>query len=44
MVKRPFLSVRALRVTLPLSDVTVMVARSTGRLSGPVTRPRMTSL
>ena len=38
------LSVRAVRETLPVSDVTVTVARSIGRLSGPVMRPRMTSL
>jgi hypothetical protein len=29
---------------LPVSDVTVIVARSTGRLSGPMMRPRMTSV
>ena len=29
---------------LPLSEVTVTVARSIGTLSGPMMRPRMTSL
>ena len=43
MVYRPSLSVRAVRVMLPVIDVTVTVARSIGTLSGPMMRPRMTS-
>src|SRR5262245_25118185 len=43
MVKRPWRSVRAVRLTLPLSVVAVTVAFSMASLSGPVTRPRMTS-
>jgi hypothetical protein len=43
-VNRPLLSVRATRETLPESDVTVTFARSTAALSGPVTRPRITSV
>src|SRR5512141_2410228 len=43
MVKRPLLSVRALRFTPPCTDVAVMFAFSMGALSGPVMTPRMTS-
>ena len=41
---RPFLSVRAFRLTFPEIDVAVTVTFSSARLSGPVTRPRMMSV
>src|SRR5512141_1908029 len=43
MVKRPLLSVRAVRLTPPATDVAVTLAFSIGALSGPSMRPRMTS-
>src|SRR6187431_3049978 len=43
MVNRPSRFVRAVRLTLPENDVTVTSTSLTGRLSGPITRPRMTS-
>src|SRR5688572_2547645 len=44
MVNRPSLLVRAVRLTAPDTEVAVTWTPSIGRLSGPVTRPRMTSV
>src|SRR3954463_14305876 len=44
MEKLPLLSVFEFRETLPEIDVAVTVTPWTGRLSGPVTLPRMTSV